>query len=326
MDRRDFLKRAGAAGGAALLSNLLPRGVVQAAEKSERTGIADSVLAGVCDLHIHATPDTKARTVNELELCRRAQTAGYRAVLFKSNIWSCQDRAYLLQEAVPGCGCFGSLVMNLAFGEKVNVYAAEQALKTTGNLCRCIWMPTQNAVYPPTAESGHQGQTIPVVDHTGHLLPEIVRVMELCAEADIIFATGHSSPEESLAMARKAKEVGVQKFVITHANSRIWRLTHDQIRQAVDAGAWIEYCYLPRLWGPGSGIPNFERQPVEEFINYVRLAPERSFVSTDLGSAGMPEPIEGMRRCIEEMTVSGVSQREIDLQVRVNPAKLLGLE
>lgn len=135
MDRRDFLKRAGAAGGAALLSNLLPRGVVQAAEKSERTGIADSVLAGVCDLHIHATPDTKARTVNELELCRRAQTAGYRAVLFKSNIWSCQDRAYLLQEAVPGCGCFGSLVMNLAFGEKVNVYAAEQALKTTGNLC-----------------------------------------------------------------------------------------------------------------------------------------------------------------------------------------------
>lgn len=326
MDRRDFLKRAGAVGGAALLSNLLPGEVVQAAENSEQTGITDPLLAGVCDLHIHAAPDTKERTANELELCRQAKEVGYRAVLFKSNVWSCQDRAYLLQEAVPGFLGFGSLVMNLALGEKVNVYAAEQALKTTGNLCRCIWMPTQNAVYPPTAESGHPGQTIPVVDHVGHLLPEVIRVMELCAESDIIFATGHSSPEESLTMARKAKEVGVRKFVITHANSRIWKLTHDQIQQAADTGAWIEYCYLPRLWGPGSGLPNFEQQSIEEFINYVKLIPERSFVSTDLGSAGMPEPIEGMRRCIEEMAAFGVSQREIDLQVRVNPAKLLGLK
>lgn len=326
MDRRDFLKRAGAVGGAALLSNLLPGEVVQAAENSEQTGITDPLLAGVCDLHIHAAPDTKERTANELELCRQAKEVGYRAVLFKSNVWSCQDRAYLLQEAVPGFLGFGSLVMNLALGEKVNVYAAEQALKTTGNLCRCIWMPTQNAVYPPTAESGHPGQTIPVVDHVGHLLPEVIRVMELCAESDIIFATGHSSPEESLTMARKAKEVGVRKFVITHANSRIWKLTHDQIQQAADTGAWIEYCYLPRLWGPGSGLPNFEQQSIEEFINYVKLIPERSFVSTDLGSAGMPEPIEGMRRCIEEMAAFGVSQREIDLQVRVNPAKLLGFK
>lgn len=326
MDRRDFLKRAWAVGGAALLSNLLPGEVVQAAENSEQTGITDPLLAGVCDLHIHAAPDTKERTANELELCRQAKEVGYRAVLFKSNVWSCQDRAYLLQEAVPGFLGFGSLVMNLALGEKVNVYAAEQALKTTGNLCRCIWMPTQNAVYPPTAESGHPGQTIPVVDHVGHLLPEVIRVMELCAESDIIFATGHSSPEESLTMARKAKEVGVRKFVITHANSRIWKLTHDQIQQAADTGAWIEYCYLPRLWGPGSGLPNFEQQSIEEFINYVKLIPERSFVSTDLGSAGMPEPIEGMRRCIEEMAAFGVSQREIDLQVRVNPAKLLGLK
>lgn len=326
MDRRDFLKRAGAVGGAALLSNLLPGEVVQAAENSEQTGITDPLLAGVCDLHIHAAPDTKERTANELELCRQAKEVGYRAVLFKSNVWSCQDRAYLLQETVPGFLGFGSLVMNLALGEKVNVYAAEQALKTTGNLCRCIWMPTQNAVYPPTAESGHPGQTIPVVDHAGHLLPEVTRVMELCAESDIIFATGHSSPEESLTMARKAKEVGVRKFVITHANSRIWKLTHDQIQQAADAGAWIEYCYLPRLWGPGSGLPNFEQQSIEEFINYVKLIPERSFVSTDLGSAGMPEPIEGMRRCIGEMAAFGVSQREIDLQVRVNPAKLLGLK
>lgn len=323
MDRRNFLKTAGLASGAALLSGVLPDGAVRAAADVSHTVKQDSLLKGVCDLHIHAAPDIKHRTVNELELCRMAKDVGYKSVMFKSNVWSCHDRAYLLRQELPDFPCFGSLVMNLAFGEKVNVYAARLALNTSGNLCRCIWMPTQNAAYPPTVETNHPGKTIAVVDITGNVLPEVVHVMELCAEADVIFATGHSSPAECLVMARKAKEIGLGKFVITHANSRIWKLTHDQIKQAVDMGAWIEYCYLPRLWGPGTGLPNMERQTIEEFLSYVRLVPERSFVSTDLGSEGLPDPIEGMRMCIEEMVSSDVPQQEIDLLVRLNPARLM---
>lgn len=326
MDRRSFLKRTGLIGGAAILSRVFPSESAHAAMASERRYAVDPLLDGICDLHIHASPDVKSRTVNELEFSRRAKEAGYKAVLFKSNVWSCHDRASLIRQALPNFDCFGSLVMNLAFGERVNTYAVEQALKTTDNLCRCIWMPTQNAVYPPTVEANHPGQTIPVVDSAGRILPEVIRVMELCAEANIIFATGHSSPEESLVMAEKAKEIGVQKFVITHANSRIWKLTHDQIHRAVNSGAWIEYCYLPRLWGKGSGLPQMERQSAEEFADYVRLVPERSFVSTDLGSARMPDPLEGMRSCIEEMIASGISQQIIDLQVRTNPAWLIGLK
>ena len=67
MDRRDFLKTAGMAGGAALISQFLPEQVVHAAKVAEESQ-ADSLLEGVCDLHIHAAPDIKARTVNELEL------------------------------------------------------------------------------------------------------------------------------------------------------------------------------------------------------------------------------------------------------------------
>lgn len=322
--QKEFSETAGIAGGTVLVSRFLPGAVARAGNVAESRQ-TDPLLKGVCDLHIHAAPDVKGRTVNELELSRRAKAAGYKAVLFKSNVWSCHDRAYLVREALPDFECFGSLVMNLAFGDKVNVYAVEQVLKTSGNLCRCIWMPTQNAAYPPTVEANHPGRTIPVIDDSGRVLPEVVRVMELCAEAGIIFATGHSSPEECLVMARKAKEVGVEKFVITHANSRIWKLTHDQILQSVDLGAWIEHCYLPRLWGPGSGLPNMPRQSAEEFAEYVRLVPERSFVSTDLGAEGMPEPVEGMKRCIEEMVAHGIPQRVIDLQVRKNPAWLVGL-
>ena len=146
-----------------------------------------------------------------------------------------------------------------------------------------------------------------MVDDSGRVLPEVVRVMEICAEADIIFATGHASPQESIALARKAREVGVGKFVVTHANSHYWTMTPDQIKQCIDLGAHIEFCYLPCLWGEGTD-------------------PSRSFVSTDLGQAVMPHPVEGMRDCIARLQGAGVALGDIDRLVRRNPAWLLGLD
>lgn len=322
--RRDFLKTAGLIGGAALFPGVI-RGRGERKMRSGKRTPADGMLKGVCDLHVHCLPDTRARSVDELTLARQAEEAGYRALMYKSNDWSCHDRAWLIRQALPDFEVFGSLCMNRVHGDKVNVYAAVQALKTTGKLCRCIWMPTLFASYQHRCDK-LPGPGIPVLDPQGRVLPEVIRVMELCAEADIIFASGHSSPQESLILARKAKEIGVKKFVVTHVNSLIWKLTRDQILRAVDLGAFVEYCYLPRLWGPGSGNPQFERQSHEEFLRYVRTIPERSFISTDLGQQGNPNPIDGMRACIRELSGAEIPQRDIDLMVRINPAHLIGLD
>ena len=53
--------------------------------------------------------------------------------------------------------------------------------------------------------------------------------------------------------------------------------------------------------------------------------PERSFISTDLGQRGNPNPIDGMRTCIHELLNAGIPQKSIDLMVRSNPAHLIGL-
>ena len=324
ISRRDFLKTAGLIGGAALFPGVI-RGMEELKMTSETNTAFDRLVEGVCDIHIHCLPDTRARCIDELTLARQAKSAGYRALMYKSNDWSCHDRAYLIRQALPDFEVFGSLCMNRVHGEKVNVFAAEQAIKTTGSLCRCIWMPTLSAAYQHRCDK-LPGPGIAVLDTQGNVLPEVVRVMELCAEADIIFASGHSSPEESLILARKAKEIGLKKFVVTHVNSLIWKLTRDQILRAVDLGAFVEYCYLPRLWGPGSGNPQFERQSHEEFLTYVRTIPERSFISTDLGQQGNPNPIDGMRTCIRELSGAEISQRDLDLLVRINPAHLIGLD
>lgn len=324
MNRRDFIKTLGVAGGVMLVGGAAGAPVRDEMEVRQESS-ADPLLAGVCDIHIHCLPDTRARCIDELTLARQAKVAGYRALMYKSNDWSCHDRAYLIRQALPEFEVFGSLCMNRVHGDKVNVFAAEQAIKTTGSLCRCIWMPTLSAAYQHRCDK-LPGPGIPVLDPQGNVLPEVVRVMELCAEADIIFASGHSAPQESLILARKAKEIGVKKFVVTHVNSLIWKLTRDQILQAVDLGAFVEYCYLPRLWGPGSGNPQFERQSHEAFLTYVRTIPERSFISTDLGQQGNPNPITGMRTCIRELSGAEISQRDIDLLVRTNPAHLIGLD
>lgn len=324
LSRRNFIKATGAVGGAMLLAGGLPLlegNVAQAAERKE----FDELLKGVSDIHIHAAPDSRGRSVNELELSRQAKDAGYRSVMFKSNDFSCHDRAYLVREALPDFECFGSLCMNRVHGDKVNVTAVQAALKTTGNYCRCIWLPTQDAAYQVKTHN-LSGPGIPVLDDSGNVLPEVVRVMELCAEADIIMANGHSSPAETLVLARKAREVGLKKFVVTHANSLIWKMTHDQVKEAVDLGAYIEFCYLNCLWGPGTGLPNFERQSAREFIAFVSIAPERSFISTDLGQVGLPNPLDGMRACIKAMLQGGVTQKNLDVMIRSNPAMLVGLK
>lgn len=328
ISRRHFIRDSVLTGGALLVGASLPAGAMSShvfEERDEGRVFDKELLQGVCDIHLHASPDSRERSVNEFGFMRDACRAGYRAVMFKSNDFSCHDRAYIIRQALPGAECFGSICMNRTHGDKVNAFAVRKAVETTGGLCRCVWLPTLDAAYHYKCE-GRKEKGIPVVDERGNVLPEVVEVMEICAEADIILATGHASPEESIALARKAREVGVGKFVVTHANSHFWTMTEAQIRTCVDLGAYIEYCYLPCLWGEGTRMPQYKRQGIDEFARFVRIAPERSFISTDLGQAVMPHPVEGMAHCLRELREAGVGKRDEDLLVRRNPAWLIGLD
>ncbi len=326
INRREFIKTSVMTGGALLASTAMPGQTMNLwlEQKDDAKFTNDDLLQGVCDIHLHCLPDSRERSVDEYNFMKEAIVAGYRAVMFKSNDFSCHDRAYIIRQALPQAECFGSFCMNRVHGDKVNPFAAQKAIETSGGLCRCIWMPTLDAAYQWQREK-RKGKGIPVLDDKGQVLPEVVKVMEICAEADIIFATGHSSPKESMTLISKAQEIGVKRIVVTHANSSIWTMTQDQIKRCIDLGAYIEYCYLPCLWGEGTKMPQYQRQTIKEFASFVRIDPTRSFISTDLGQAVMPHPIEGMRDCTVKLQSVGVSQSDIDLLVRSNPAWLLGL-
>ena len=131
MTRRDFLKGAAMAGGAVMLGGLHGLGRVQAAAPEIKLPEHDPLLDGVCDIHMHLLPDIKERSADEYTFARNAQATGYRAVMYKTNEWSCHDRAYLIRQVLPGFEVFGSFCMNFTYGDKINVYAAKMAAATT---------------------------------------------------------------------------------------------------------------------------------------------------------------------------------------------------
>ena len=117
-----------------MAQSVMPAGAValMQGQGSNEAGAAtgDGMLKGVCDIHLHCRPDSRERSADEFGFMQDAVRAGYRAVMFKSNDFSCHDRAYLIREMLPGFEVFGSLCMNRVHGEKVNVFAAQKAVRT----------------------------------------------------------------------------------------------------------------------------------------------------------------------------------------------------
>ena len=313
--------KAAAVTGALAMSGHLLKSKAEAA-----TPPIDRDLDGVIEMHVHADPDVRARCIDQLTLTRQCRQNGYRGVMYKCHDFITNDIAYLLRAMVPGIEVFGGIALNRNYGDTVNVQAAKMATQVTGHYCRCIWMPTYQSAFDQKSKGG---VGVPVLDEQGNVLPEVIKVMELCADADIIFATGHSSPDECVVLTAKAKEVGVKKTVVTHASQAPWKLTMEQARICIDNGAYLEHCVLPYFKGPHAVVPGYRNQqqvPMEEFAAYIALAPDRQYISTDLGQALNPNPIDGMRTFITGLRKVGVKEDVRPLVSKTVPARLLGLD
>lgn len=153
--------------------------------------------------------------------------------------------------------------------------------------------------------------------------------MELCPDENIIFATGHSSPEKSVILLEKAKEIGVKKVVVTHCTQTFWFLTKDQAKKCLDNGVYLEHSILPYYNGEHCLVPAYQKARqtgLEEIVEYIKLDPSRQFLSSDLGMSKMPNPVDGMLDCLRGLRESGLTDKELDTTTRKVPAFLLGLD
>ena len=288
-------------------------GVVAAVAGPAAAEQAEVSLAGVVDLHAHAGPDSRPRSVNDMEAARLAQAAGMRAILLKNHFTMTADRAAIAMAEVDGIEIFGGVVLNRAVGG-INPEAVRQMATFSGGRGKVVWLPTFDAEHYVT-EAGGGAPFVSVLEN-GDPAPGLLEVFDLIVEHDLTLAMGHSSPEEVLRLIPVAKDRGVERILVTHVFGQ--NATMDQMREMADADAIMEIDWLAVHSGNLS---------LEDYAAAIDELGESAFVmSSDFGQAGNPPHTEGLRAYIGAMREAGISSEAIDVMIRRNPARLLGLD
>ena len=267
-----------------------------------QVGVCFGQLKGIVDLHVHSDPDSAPRSIDALDAARLARDEGMRALLLKNHFAPTVQLAYIVARAVPGIDVYGGIVLNRAVGG-INVTAVEQAATFKGGRAKVVWMPTFDAGKVP-------------VSRDGRLLPEVLDVLRVMAKYSLALATGHSTAEEHLMLTREARKAGVTRIILTHPSGV---MTVEQMKEAAAGGAYVELVYHALLVGGRITIADYAR-------TIQAVGAEHCILSSDLGQADSPVHTVGWKTFLDQLLKAGVTQREIDLMARRNPARLLGLE
>ena len=139
--------------------------------------------------------------------------------------------------------------------------------------------------------------------------------MERIAKHNMILATGHLGRHEIFKVVSKAREMGVKKIVVTHAEFPSQSLTGDEQKQLADMGAIIEHCFT-------TTYTNKARWE-DMFANVRKTGIERTMLSTDLGQTINPPVAEGFALYAQRFLDAGFSVEEIHHMAATNPARLL---
>jgi len=295
------------------------------------SGEAWAVIRGAIDMHVHAGPDVIARRLDDVELARDFLDHGLGGFVLKSHYVPTAERAAAVGRAVPGLMVAGSLTLNHSVGG-LNPAALEVAARLGA---RVVWMPTVDAANewvnrrpgaPPPAWGAFHDQMrsrrgypspISLLDERGHLVGPAVECLEIVAAYGMVLATGHVGRDEIFALTTCAREQGVTRLIVTHAEFTTVDLgAQDQVELA-RRGAVIEHCYTT----PYTAKTTWEAV----FANLRATGAEAAVISTDLGQVANPPAPDGLADFADHLLHAGFSPDDVRQMAVVNPAHLIGV-
>jgi hypothetical protein len=187
---------------------------------------------------------------------------------------------------------------------------------------KVVWMPTfdnENQV-----KASKENRPFVAISKNGQLLPEVEEVIRLAAKHQLTLETGHSSATDGLLIVHAARQAGVQHVVVTHAMADPVRMTIPQMQQAARDGAYIEFVYGATI-PPNNGSPAVVS--MSDYAKAIRaVGPQFCILSSDLGQPGRPLHPDGLAQFFQALGKEGMSQADIDLMSKTNPARALGLQ
>lgn len=280
------------------------------------TRAPEPLLNGVIDAHVHCDPDSIPRGIDAVDLARLAKSLGMRGLVLKNHFEPTASAAYLVRKAVEDFEVFGGINLNCAVGG-INPIAVERMAMVKGRWGRVVWMPSSDS----ESHVRYHGEKRPFVSvsENGELLPKVKEVIRVIAKYNLVLATSHCSSQENLMLVLEAKRQGVERIVVTHAMIAPSHMSVDQMIEAADLGAYIEFVYNG-LVGPHK---EFVAQQYAAAIRSIGVAD--CILATDLGQVVNPLHPDGLLSFIREMQSLGFEESEIQRMTKDNPADLLGL-
>jgi hypothetical protein len=280
-------------------------------------GMIENLMKGSIDMHVHHGPDARTeRRLDALEAAVQAEKAGMRAIVLKNRDYPTAPVAYIVNQSVHSITVFGSISLDFGIGG-LNYYAVESSALLGAKV---VWMPTFSSANHKK-KLGLEEEGINILNSNGKIIQAAANCLDVIKKHSMVLATGHISTSEIYALVDEALLKGITKIVITHPlNSMVGAtMSIQEQKQMAAKGAFIEHCIYNTL-------PLGGRLDPMEIVEAVRaIGAEHCILTTDLGQNYNPTPAEGMRMMIATLLKCSLSDKEIELMIKINPAKLLDL-
>lgn len=268
-------------------------------------------VEGSYDLHVHSAPSHVKRTIDDIDLIKKASTYKMAGVLIKNHYEPTSGRSELINTHFNFfTKAYGGVVLNSTVGG-INPYACESALKMGAKI---VWLPTRDAEnslrYGNMKGDFFNREGISVVDEKGKHIKSFKEVVEVVKKYDATLATGHISLEESLKVCDYAIKKNV-KVVLTHPD---WNRTKIPIDIQIDLGK--KGVFIEKVW---ANLDDGDCS-ADEFLNVMnQLDFNNTFITTDRGYYTKKPPFESLVDCIEFLIEKGVDGRNIEKILKITP-------
>lgn len=287
------------------------------------------ILKGILDIHVHAGPSVANREVDAADMLKEAIVAGYRGFLVKDHYFpSCMGTRMVQEHCdAQGVEIFSSMALNNSMG-LFNPLATDAAINMGAKI---IYFPT---VSSKNHIDHHKGNfvgagkmTVPetpvvYVDEKGNMDPMAIECLKVIAKNGVCLGTGHGTAWEIDHLVEKACELGVEKILVNHPQFHIGA-SYEQMTKWANMGAFIELNVC--VFKNGSKLGTLDDEVIGEMLKAVPLS--QMILDSDMGQNGNGSPVEGMYRFIQLlMNKFGLTEEDINLIAKKNPAKLMGLE
>src|SRR5438270_981384 len=293
----------------------------------------EGLLEGAIDTHIHSAPDVLPRKFNDIELAHRFKARRMGGFVLKSHYICTADRATLVNAVVPEVQAFGAIALNNSvgglnplgldiagrLGNKVvflpSVDNANELENVAGQRDESK-LPYWMSIAREMRALGIAGSFLNVTDENGQPTQATRQCLEIIAKHDMVLATSHIRPSEVLPVVTAAKEVGVQRIIVTHPEFPTTLLSIDQQKELARLGVYFERCFT---------TPNTGKIPWEQvYANICEVGPASTILATDLGQTTAPYPDDGLGTFMGKLLDNGFTETEVRVMVRDNPAQVLG--